>query len=59
MLLAKQCNMRTKKDTFNSMNSLQSGFIARMAAAKYNGPLLRLCLPDTLQTSHKLALLKL
>ena len=41
------------------MNSLHSGFIACVAAAVYNGPLLRLCLPDTLQTSHKLALLKL
>ena len=34
-------------------------FISRLAAAVYNGVLLRLCLPDALETCHKLELLKL
>lgn len=33
--------------------------IACLNAAVYNGPVLRLCLPDAVQASHKLELLKL
>ena len=48
-----------KEESFNRKNHCSLFLIDLLAVALYNGPLLRWSLPEALQASHKLELLKL